>query len=206
MLPLGQLIANFNISYHFYANDIQIKACIGSLGSCVKSSVRNLGVILDSSLSLDAHVRQLTCSSFFHLRNIAKLRAVVSKTELKMVIHAFISSRLDYCNSLLTCLSKTSLNRLQTVQNAAARLLTKANRRSHITPILSGFHWLPVNFRVYFKILVLTFRALHGQAPPYLVDLIQTDSASRSLRSSGQKLLVIPRTCLKTRGDHAFWL
>ncbi|KAF7647374.1 hypothetical protein LDENG_00173240 [Lucifuga dentata] len=89
-----------------------------------------------------------------------------------MVIHAFISSRLDYCNSLFTCLNKTSLNRLQTVQNAAARLLTKT--------------------------------ILHGQAPPYLVDLIQTDSASRSLRSSGQKLLVVPRTHLKTRGDHAF--
>ncbi|KAF7643493.1 hypothetical protein LDENG_00238270 [Lucifuga dentata] len=89
-----------------------------------------------------------------------------------MVIHAFISSRLDYCNSLFTCLSKTSLNRLQTVQNAAARLLTKA-KRSH-------------------------------QAPPYLVDLIQIDSASCSLRSSGQKLLVVPPTRLKTRGDHAF--
>ncbi|KAF7652656.1 hypothetical protein LDENG_00093850, partial [Lucifuga dentata] len=138
---------------------------IGSLSSSVKSSVHNLGVILDSSLSLDAHVRQLTCSSFFHLRNIAKLRAVVSKTELEMVIHAFIPSHLDYCNSLFTCLSKTCLNRLQTVQNAAARLLTKANRRSHITPILSGLHWFPINFRVQFKILVLTFRALYGQAP-----------------------------------------
>ncbi|KAF7654611.1 hypothetical protein LDENG_00067310 [Lucifuga dentata] len=83
-----------------------------------------------------------------------------------MVIHAFISSRLDYCNSLFTCLIKTSSNWLQTVQNAAAGLLTKANRRSHITPILCGLHWLPINFRVHFKILVLTFRALHGQAHP----------------------------------------
>ncbi|KAF7643042.1 hypothetical protein LDENG_00246120 [Lucifuga dentata] len=89
-----------------------------------------------------------------------------------MVIHAFISFHLDYCNSLFTCLSKTSLNWLQTVQNAAVRLLTKANRRSHITPILS--------------------------------DLVKTDSASRSLRSSGQKLLVVPCTCLKNRGDCAF--
>ncbi|KAF7656921.1 hypothetical protein LDENG_00034480, partial [Lucifuga dentata] len=79
-----------------------------------------------------------------------------------------------------------------------------SNRRSHITHILSGLHWLPINFRVHFKILVLTFRALHGQAPPYLVDLIHTYSASHSLRSSGQKLLVVSRTRLKTRGDHTF--
>ncbi|KAF7655809.1 hypothetical protein LDENG_00050560, partial [Lucifuga dentata] len=96
-----------------------------------RSSVCNLCVILDSSLSLDAHVRQETRSSFPHLRNIAKLRAVVSKTELEMVIHAFISSHSDYCNSLFTCL-KTSLNRLQTVQNAAARLLTKGNRTGNM--------------------------------------------------------------------------
>ncbi|KAF7658471.1 hypothetical protein LDENG_00012540, partial [Lucifuga dentata] len=79
-----------------------------------------------------------------------------------------------------------------------------ANRRSHITPILSGLHRLPIHFRVHFKIFVLTFRVLHDQALPYLVDLIQTYSASWSLRASGQKLLVIPRTCLKTRGDRAF--
>ncbi|KAF7659279.1 hypothetical protein LDENG_00000890, partial [Lucifuga dentata] len=153
--------------------------------SSVKSSVGYLGVILNSSLSLDAHVRQLTCSSFFHMRNIAKLRAVVSKTELEMLTHAFISSCLDYFSSLFTCPRNTSPNWLQTVQNAAVRLLTKANRRSHI--ILSALHWLPVNFRVHFKILVLTFRALHGQAPPYLVDLIQTystlPSAIRSVDS-----------------------
>ncbi|KAF7644918.1 hypothetical protein LDENG_00213420 [Lucifuga dentata] len=117
----------------------------------------NLGV-KRSSLSLDAHLRQLTCSSFFCLRNIEKLRAVVSKTELELAIHAFISSCLDYCNSLLTCLSKTALNQLQTVQNVAARLSTKS---------------------------------LAWSGTPYLVDLIQTDSTSRSLRSSGQKLLVV---------------
>ncbi|KAF7651874.1 hypothetical protein LDENG_00103930 [Lucifuga dentata] len=89
-----------------------------------------------------------------------------------MVIHALISSPLDYCSSLFTCLSKTSLDWLQAVQNAAARLLAKANRKLHVTPMLS--------------------------------DLIKPDSASRSLRSSGQRLLVVPRTRLKTRGDHAF--
>ena len=78
----------------------------------------------DQSMSFEAHVKMLTKSCFFHLRNIAKLWSVVSRNEMEMLIHAFISSRLDYCNSLFTCLNKSSIQRLQTVQNAAARLLT----------------------------------------------------------------------------------
>ncbi|KAF7642434.1 hypothetical protein LDENG_00258020, partial [Lucifuga dentata] len=85
------------------------KDCTSSLGSSVKSSLCNLSVMLDKSMSLDCHVRQLTRSSFFHLRNMAKLRSVVSQAEMEIIIHAFISSHLDYCNSLFTCLNKTSL-------------------------------------------------------------------------------------------------
>ena len=123
---------------------------------------------------------------------------------MEMIIHAFISSRLDYCNALFTCLNQTSLNRLQTVQNAAARLLTRNNKRSHITPILSSLHWLPIKFRIHFKILVLTFRALHGQTPQYITDLLLPYTPNRALRSSDQKLLVVPQTHFKTRGDRAF--
>uniref|UniRef100_A0A8C2FVH5 Tetratricopeptide repeat domain 19 n=1 Tax=Cyprinus carpio TaxID=7962 RepID=A0A8C2FVH5_CYPCA len=101
-----------------------------------------------------------------------------------MIIHAFISSHLDYCNSLFICLNRKDLCRLQTVQNSAARLLTHRSKRAHITPILASLHWLPVKFRMHFKILVLTFRALQGQAPPYISDLIQLRTSSRSLRST----------------------
>jgi len=112
----------------------QIKQHLGSLGSSVQSSLRNLGVLFDQSMSLDSHSRQLVKNCFYHLRNISKLRALLSKVDLEMIIHAFISSRLDYCNSLFTCLNKSSLSRLQMVQNAAARLLTGTNRRAHISP------------------------------------------------------------------------
>ena len=128
----------------------------------------------------------------------------MSKADLEMIIHAFISSRLDYCNSLFTCLDKKDLCRLQTVQNSAARLLTHTSKRAHITPVLASLHWLPVKFRIHFKILVLTFRALQGQAPPYISDLIQLRTSSRSLRSTGQRFLVAPRTHFKTRGDRSF--
>ena len=138
------------------------------------------------------------------MRNIAKLRPIVSQAEMEMLIHAFISSRLDYCNSLFTCLSKTSMDRLQVVQNAAAKLLTRSSKRSHVTPILSALHWLPIKFRIQFKVMVITYRALHGQAPAYIGDLLQPYVTSRSLRSSGQGLLIVPRTWLKPKGDCAF--
>lgn len=163
-----------------------------------------LGVTFDSALTLDGHVKSLVRSCFYHLRNISKLSPIVSHTELEIVIHAFISSRLDYCNSLFTCLNKNSLERLQIVQNAAARLLTRTSKYSHVTPLLRQLHWLPVEFRVHFKILVLTFKALQGQAPAYIIEPLQPYVPRRSLRSCDQGLLVIQHTKLKTKGDRAF--
>lgn len=121
-----------------------------------------------------------------------------------MIIHAFISSRIDYCNALFVCFNKKAVNRLQTVQNVAARLLTGSKKRAHITPILYSLHWLPVNFRIHFKILVLTFRALHDHAPLYITELLRPYSPSRALRSSDQKLLMVPRTHFKARGGCSF--
>lgn len=121
-----------------------------------------------------------------------------------MLIHAFISSRIDYCNSLFSSLNKSVLHRLQSIQNSAARLLTRSNRHTHITPILCSLHWLPVIYRIQFKILTITYRALHGQAPAYLVDIIHLHIPLRSLRSNNQNLLSMPRTRLKTGGDRAF--
>lgn len=129
-----------------------IRQNLSALSSSSRSCLRNLGVISDQSMSFEAHVKTQIWSCFFHLRNIAELWSLVSRNEMEMLIHAFISSRLDYCNCLFTCLNKSSIQRLQTVQNAAAQLLTRSNRWSHTTPILISLHWLPVNFRIHFKI------------------------------------------------------
>ena len=177
---------------------------MGTLSTTVRSKLRNLGVIFDQQMHFDHHIKSLTRTCFFHLRNIAKLRSVVSHAELEMIIHAFVSSRLDYCNSLFTCLDASTLGRLQMVQHAAARLLTRSKKSCHITPILASLHWLPIKFRIQFKVLVITYRALHGQAPAYICDLLRPYSPSRSLRSSDQGLLVVPRARLKTKGDRAF--
>lgn len=129
---------------------------------------------------------------------------MVSKDDLELIIHAFVSSRLDYCNSLFSCLNKKELSHLQQVQNSAARLLTRANKRTHIIPILEALHWLPVSLRINFKILVLTFRALHGQAPSYIRDLLCPYMPSWRLRSLDQNLLMVPRTRFKTCGVRSF--
>uniref|UniRef100_A0A8C8DX31 Reverse transcriptase domain-containing protein n=1 Tax=Oryzias sinensis TaxID=183150 RepID=A0A8C8DX31_9TELE len=181
-----------------------IKQHLGSLGQDVKPSLRNLGVIFDKDMSLEQHSKQLIRNCFFQLRNISKLRKMVSYEDLELLIHAFVSTRLDYCNSLFSCLNKKELSRLQLIQNSAARILTRTKRRDHISPILKALHWLPVAYRYQYKILVLTFRALHSQAPPYVCDLIAPYRPSRSLRSADQNLLMVPRTRFRTRGDRSF--
>ena len=100
--------------------------------------------------------------------------------------------------------NKASISRLQLVQNAAARLLTGTGKYDHITPVLSALHWLPVHFRIHFKILLFTFKAQNGLAPQYLSDLLEDYVPSRALRSATQKKLIVPKTNLKSRGDRAF--
>ena len=127
----------------------------------------------------------------------------LSHHDLEMAIHALISSRLDYYNALYV-VSQASLGRLQLVQNAAARLLTCTNKREHITPVLKSLHWLPVQYRIDFKILMFVFKALHGLTPVYLTELLTVQEPGRALRSSNQLLLEVPRSKYRHWGDQAF--
>jgi len=116
----------------------------------------------------------------------------------KTLVQAFISCRLDYCNSLLFGISDGLLRRLQSVQNAATRLVTGARRCDHITPVLRQLHWLPVRQRVVFKIAGLEHQSLVGAAPAYLADdcRLLSDVGRRPLRfnSNDTRKLLVPRT------------
>lgn len=97
------------------------------------------------------------------------------------------------------------MDRLQRVLNAAARLTCYVTRFNHITPTLMELHWLPVKFRIHFKVALLVFKSLHGLAPPYLSELIQVKSEGRyALRSQDKMLLNVPRMTCKTFGDRSF--
>ncbi len=166
--------------------------------------MKNLGVVFDEHLKFDRQINSVVKSSFFQLRLLSKAKSFLSFKNLEKVIHAFITSKLDYCNSLYIGISQTALSRLQLVQNAAARLLTRSHKRDHITPVLQSLHWLPVRFRVDFKILLIVYKSLNGMAPSYISDLLIEHNVNRSLRSSNQRLLFIPKTRRKCRGDRAF--
>ncbi|XP_028454539.1 uncharacterized protein LOC114568999, partial [Perca flavescens] len=168
------------------------------------TAVRNLGVIFDQDISFNAHLKQTSRIAFFHLRNIAKIRNILCQNDAEKLVHAFVTSRLDYCNSLLSGCPNKSIKTLQLIQNAAARVLTRTKRRDHISPVLASLHWLPVKYRIEFKILLLTYKALNGQAPSYLEELIVPYCPTRALRSQNAGLLMVPRVSGSRLGARAF--
>lgn len=170
----------------------------------LNSPVTNLGVRFDPHLSFDIHIKQLCKIAFFHLQNIAKLRPFLSLPDAEKLVHAFVSSRLDYCNALLIGIPCRSLQKLQYIQNCAARILMRVRKNQHITPILRNLHWLPVNFRVDYKICLLTHQCVHGSAPAYLKQLIQPYHPIRQLRSTYSHQLQLPRAKLHSMGERAF--
>jgi aerobic-type carbon monoxide dehydrogenase small subunit (CoxS/CutS family) len=123
------------------------------------SMARNIGVIMDSHMSMESHVSSICKAAYFHIRNISRLKKYLDKDSLETIIHAFISSKLDYCNSLLCGISAAQLSRLQRIQNVAARILTGTPKSDHITPVLSSLHWLPIDQRIKFKIITLVHKA-----------------------------------------------
>ena len=169
-----------------------------------KVPIRNLGVLFDSALSMDPHVRGVVRSTSYHLRNIGIVRKLLTEDATKRLCQSIVLSRIDYCNSILAGISESSLDKLQLVQNRAARMVTRTKIRNHITPVLMKLHWLPVRQRIKYKVLVLAFRAFHGLAPSYLNALIKPYVPSRSLRSETGSLLVVPSFRLKTFGGRAF--
>ncbi len=175
-----------------------------SLSVFRSSRVRNLGVLVDQHLKFDKHISSVIGSSFYQLRLLSKIKHFLTPKTLEIAVHAFVTSRLDYCNSLYCGISKCQIAHLQLVQNAAARLLLKCRKYEHITPVLKSLHWLPVCQRIDFKILLFVYKSLHNLAPVYLSELLHLYTPSRSLRSRDQALLVVPRVRLKRRGERAF--
>ena len=132
------------LRHHFHPilTSLLVKPC---------EDVKNLGVTLDADQNFQKHISNITKSAFYHLRHISKVCGLLSLQDSEKLVHSFISSRLDYCNALYAGLTKQMLHKLQLIQNAAARILTRTSKFNHITSILKSLQWLPVKQRIELK-------------------------------------------------------
>ena len=142
------------------------------------TSAKNLGVLFDSSLNFRKHISQTYRACFYHIRDLRRNRKSLSLDLAKQIAVALVSSKLDYCNSLFHNMPEKHIARLQRVQNCLAKVVTKAPRFSRSVPILKRLHWLPVKFRIHFKICVISFRTLKENQPAYLADLLARPKCS----------------------------
>ena len=168
---------------------------IGNVTVVPSSSARNLGVIFDKCFNFEEHIKSILKSSHYHIRNIAKIRKYIDEESAKIVVHAFVTAKLDSCNSLLYGLPQHLISRLQSMQNTAARVVTRTRKFDHITPFLKQPYWLPV---------LPVYKALNGTAPSDISELLKYHTSERKLRSSSQHLLATPKARLKTYGERAF--
>ena len=160
---------------------------------------------MDSSLNMRNHINHLCKSALMAIKKISKIRRYLDDETATLLVHALVTSRLDSCNSLLYGLPDKDLAKLQRIQNIAARLICRVPSSHHIKPILQNLHWLPIHMRVTYKINLLTFKSNAGLSPTYLSDLLQPYIPSRTLRSSSQSLLQLPRRISSTSyGQRSF--
>ena len=174
-------------------NDLSIT--IGDTVVDCSSQVKDLGVIFDRVLSLRQHVSYTSRACRFHLRNISKIRKYIRQNISIVLIKSLVMLRLDYSNGLLYKLPKCTVSGLQAVQNSATRIVTQERLRDHssMSRALMELHWLPVDKRIEYKLLLLyTYKALHGLVPGYLCKLVVPYEPRRVLRSAESNLLTVP--------------
>ena len=179
---------------------------VGSANIVPTSHANSLGVWFYSNLSMSVHITNACSASFFHLYNVRKISKYLSRECKETLIHALVTSRLDYCNSLLYGSLAYLVKKMQRVQNSAARLIFKVSKFNHVTPLLSTLHWLPVKYCIIFKLLIITYKYIHCLAPSYLCSLLSVKKNDRyDLRSTCGLLI---NHCnvkyLVTIGDRSF--
>ena len=168
-------------------------------------SVHSLGVTLDQTLSFQNHISNICKSSYLELRKISSVRHYLSTDATKTLVCSLVLSKIDYCNSLLAGLPKYLLDRLQRIQNNAARLVLKSSKYEHVTPLLYSLHWLPITDRIEYKLSSLSFAVITGSAPEYLSELLYLYTPSRALRSAADsRLFRLSTANTKTNGERSF--
>ena len=157
--------------------------------------VKIVGVTIDSRLSFDNHITNICSSANHHIRALRHIRSSLTHDMACTLACSIVSSRLDYCNSVLNGVSPSQIDRLQRVQNNLARTVCCSPRHSNASELLQRLHWLPVKHRISYKTSILTYTALNLGTPSYLSELLQKPALACTLRSSADTLrLVVPVT------------
>ena len=162
--------------------EVIIRGVILDDSECVRfaDKVKNLGVWFDSHLNFDKHINRTTSHSFSLIKDLWKVRSVLSTKDTEKLTHSLISLKLDYCNSLLYGINKKEILKLQKVQNSAARLVCRIGRKDSISKAISDLHWLPIESRILYKIILLVHKCLRGKCSSNLMELLTYKSFTRS--------------------------
>ena len=177
---------------------------VGDVNIKAVDKARNLGVIFDNNLNMKAQVSNICKTGYLQVKKVASIRKNLNENEAKTITYAFVTSTLDYGNSLLYGIHKKQLNRLQLLQNSAARVICNLRKFDKITETRKKLHWLPVEARIEFKVLSLTWKALNDMSPHYIKNLLHVKINNRKLRNNNDVFLTVPKTKLKYYGDRAF--
>ena len=166
-------------------------ATVNVSGAVIQPSatIKSLGVTFDRQLSYNQHINNVCKSCYYHIRALRHVRESLPDDVARTVACSIVTSRLDYCNSLYYDMSATNLAKLQRVQNTLARTVLRQRRFDHVSSSLTQLHWLPIKYRVTFKLATLTHKILHCQQPDYLYQLIDAYTPARDLRSSNRGYL-----------------
>jgi hypothetical protein len=182
-----------------------VKLKIGGSEIDPSLSIKNLGIIFDPHMNMDLHVNLLCRTVNFHLKNISRIRRFIDQNTCAHAVRSLVLSRLDYGNSLLGGISCSSLKRLQKLQNRAARLVYCVDRRTSAAPLLRDLHWLPVQQRINFKILLHVYNCVNSLGPSYLSDVVSLYQCARAgLRSSKDKTRLAVHVNKRAIGSTAF--
>ena len=199
------ILLKLNISC-FIKKNINVPVSINLNLNTISPSecAKNLRVIFQSDMSVDKHISSVVKTCFHQLREFHHIRSFIAKFAAIIFANVFIHSRINYCNSLFYGQPKYPINRLQKIQNSVARIVTRTSRSSHITPILKSLHWLPVQYRINFKLCCITHRTLSLKEPHYLNSLLINRLNSYSLRSYSFNPLTLPFFNKKSHSFRSF--
>ena len=169
------------------------------------TSAHNIGVNFYSDLKFDHHIRQICKFCFYHFRDLRRIRRHLSIDTAKMIANSLITSRLDYCNSLLFNIDDKYMKQLQRVQNSSAWVVCKTSKFCYITPVLHLLHWLRMKYRIDFKINTSVYKTLHTNQPVYLRELLSLSEKQRT-HAARTREFIQPHSPKTKAGSRAFFV